>query len=89
MDNSLFKMLYIIHVAIIVKAYIVRLYDCVYLQEVQAVADACSTVSVTYCGDWDGIYTHAAGHDLQWLDLSQCVCWDWCGLLHIHTFPYF
>ena len=43
------------------------------LQESQAVADASTSVGTENGGDWDGVYPHATGHDLQRVDISKCL----------------
>ena len=35
-----------------------------------------NTVNPTHCGNWDGLFPNAARHDVQWMAISECVCWS-------------
>ena len=47
--------------------------------------DASGGVSTEDSGGWDGLHSHAPGHDLQWLAIPQCHCRSWGWVSHIRT----
>ena len=54
-------------------------------QEVEVVDDESGVVSTEDSGDRDSLHSDAAGHDIQCLDIPQCLFRSWSRLPHLPT----